>query len=277
MVLAKAAKRLGKVGSKLGKKSDDIVDVAKKTDDISKRGASSGSKIKFTKKTDDLASGSNQVTKNASNIADDVPSQIGKKVDETVESANIKKGDWLKANKGKVFKIGAASIAAGTLAGLALEGFLRKQNTEFLITKYEKAGSNKIWLHYQFADQEKENYFDFKTYDRIELISNNCSPKLKNKLYDIEEVEDRKVMIKVDEIPKSLGDVGLFKYKTDFKNQIRNGTETIIKTGGETAGSIFDGFLDALGIDMETFKKILIGLGVGLLLLFIIYIVIMFT
>ena len=161
---------------------------------------------------------------------------------------------------------------------IKLSDIQQKQITSYL--------NNKTFIHKngvkEFIKSIKYpiSYFDFETFDQIELTSNDSVPLIPLKNYDIQRVNNltRQFTIKIsaNDKPTTLGNAGTFKYKTDFANQLKFMTKEAAEFTGETFGSAADSFAGGLGIDPSTIKWVGIGLAVFFVVLIGIFIALKF-
>ena len=223
---------------------------------------------------------------------DDAATGIAKGVpNESASGALAKSKQFIKNNPKMI--VGGLTVTAIATAALIL--FNQKNNTEFTIVKMQLGGqmvdknkknikldANEILISYKLTDPEAEDddYFDFETFDQIELTSNDSVPLIPLKNYDIQRVNNltRQFTIKIsaNDKPTTLGNAGTFKYKTDFANQLKFMTKEAAEFTGETFGSAADSFAGGLGIDPSTIKWVGIGLAVFFVVLIGIFIALKF-
>lgn len=206
---------------------------------------------------------------------DDALKKIAKAVpDETVVTANTKRLAFIRNNP----KMIIAGLGVAGIGTAALVLWQKKNNVEFKISKVQRGGKfligeddktinlaeNEFVLTYELIGDkiEDDDYFDFETWDQIELTENDSTPKIPLKSYEIQRVNNkfRLVVIKLNEsqIPTTLGMNGKFLYKTDFANQLKHITKESGEFVGSTAGAavsgIKDGIKDGLGLDTSAIK-----------------------
>lgn len=260
--------------------SDLTGDVAKQVNEASDVAGDVAKKADLGKGADDLAETAGDNVDDLAKKLDDNADEIGGAVgEEGAKSAKKKMIDFIKKNP----KTLAGGVAAATIAGVALGLFLKFNDTEFIITKMEKASGDTLTLTYKLEgeDVDEDDYFDFKTYDKIKVTENDAVPKVADRIYNITEVdnEGKKVTISVPKelMPTTMAKTGKFLYKTDFANSLRRTAEEITKSATDAATGagkgIFEGFTkglaDALGIDPKNMKWILFGIVAFIVLMIV--------
>tara|TARA_R100001163_G_scaffold65473_2_gene62762 strand:+ start:11919 stop:13097 length:1179 start_codon:yes stop_codon:yes gene_type:complete len=266
------------------RKVDDIDPfLAKNLDDIAKKGAkkgvaSSGSETgKIVKASDDVS--------DVGKALDDIPV---KGVDETADSAKAAQKSFLKKHPGKIALAGGITIGAATLAGFALDDFLKRNNTKFIITKTEKDKNDKSGLVLNiFYELDKEEsaagtkLFEFFVGDWVLIDENDSIPKLPQQreheiIGVVKDEQAFQIKLKQGEMPITQAKSGKFRYKTDFANRMKDNAQKAAEGAAGLFKDLIGGVAEGLGIDPSTLKGWLIGIGITILIIIIILIALKF-
>jgi hypothetical protein len=158
-----------------------------------------------------------------------------------------------------------AGIGAAALAGYALSDYTAMNNQHFQIQQISNTADGVAITYTPSAT--------ITSYDKVELTDTDCSPPI-NQEWEVKgKYSDNKIGIDIGKKLDHDGASGTLILHTSFESQLLKRMGKLLEGAAGLAAQGFCAFAKSIGIDCDTLKWVLIGLGilVGLMLLYWIY------